>query len=177
MKNYTIVNPIIKGSIDTMYMAKEPLGAAISAYKTMSTYFAKNVPEFAFTIQEGGTKYHYIASEKVNDKGKIKFTIKENKNVQNLEKLNTFIENTNSKEGGGSHRRKHSSKSSYRYDDDDSSDSSSDSSSDYNYYRPIKRQSPIDYWYYYPNAYTYKYYYVPQFTQPVSPYVYITLSP
>ena len=37
MKNYTIVNPIIKGSIDTMYMAKEPLGAAISAYKTIFT--------------------------------------------------------------------------------------------------------------------------------------------
>ena len=167
MKNFTIVNPIIKGSLDTTIRSDAPLNAAIDAYKNMSAYFAKNVPHFAFTLQEGGNMHHYIATEKVNDSGKIKFTIKENKGVKNVSSLTNFIKTVYQKDGGGHSK----SKSKYRYEDDSSSESS-----DYNYYRPVKRQSAIDYWYYYPNVYNYDYYYVPQFTSAVVPYVYISTN-
>jgi hypothetical protein len=170
MKKFSIVNPIIQGSLDTSFEAKTPMDAAVKAYKNVSAYFSSNVPQFAFTMKEGNSFYHYVATEKINGDGKIKFTIKENKNVPGASKLPEFISGINDMKGGKYKK--------YRYNDDssDSSDSSNDSSSDYNYYRPVKRRSPIDYWYYNPNVYARDHYYVPQFISSITPYVYITLE-
>ena len=177
MKNFQIVNPVIKGSMETNIRAKTARDAAITSYKNISTYFASNVPQFAFTLQEGGNLSHFVASEKINSEGKVKFTIRESKKIQNIELLNKFINETDNFEGGG-HKRRSKSRYRYRYEDDssDSSDSSSDSSSDYNYYKPVRHQTPIEYWYYYPNAYKYNYYYVPQFISPITPYIEIRID-
>lgn len=165
MKNFTLVNPVIKGSLNTTFEAKTPNEAAMNAYKNISAYFAKNVPKFSFSMQEGETLYHFTAKEKINENGKIRFSIQQNKDIKDVAKLTKFIDDVDNLNGGGR----------YRYSDD-SSESSSESS-DYKYYKPIRRHRPIDYWYYYPNSYTYDYYYVPQFIPSVTPYVYVKLSP
>ena len=165
MKNFTLINPTIKGSINSTFKAKSSNEAAINAYKTISAYFSKNVPQFSFTMQEGGNLHHFMAKEKITENGKIKFVVSPLTKIKNVTKMQKFIGEIDTMAGSGR----------YNLSDDSSSDSS-DQSSDYKYYKPIRRQRPIDYWYYYPNLYTYDYYYVPQFIPSLSPYVYIKLS-
>ena len=173
MKNFTLVNPSIEGSIQTSFQAKNSDDAAVQTYKTLSAYFANNIPHFSFTMKEGSKYHHYTAKEKKNSSGKIKFTIKKNDCQIENSKIEEFLEEVSNMSGG---------RSRYKYDD---SDSSSSESSDYRYYKPMKRHEPIQRWSYYPYyyypSYTTKYYptpyyYVPQFVTATHPYIYIKLS-
>jgi hypothetical protein len=163
MKNFTLVNPVIKGSLNTTIKAESSDQAAMKAYKNISAYFSKNVPKFNFTMKEGNKFHHFTAKEKINKEGKIRFCIDKNTKVNNEAHIEKFIDEVDTLSGGGK----------YSYQDDSSSDDSSSESPDYKYYKPIRRSKPIDYWYYYPNAYTQNYYYVPQFVPTVSPYMYV----
>lgn len=169
MEKYTLVNPVIQGTMETSFESKNRINAAGKAYDTMSKYFSNNMPHFNFTLKKGSKFFHFNATEKLNDKGKIKTEIKEVTDVKNENKLDAFITKTQEIKGGG--------KKKYKYDDSDSDSSDSDSeSSDYKYYRPMPRRSAIDYWHYYPYIYQYDYLYVPQFINTVTPYVEIILN-
>jgi hypothetical protein len=179
MKSYTLVNPQLKGSIDVEFKCNSAIEAANLAYDSISKYFSNNVPNFSFTLQKGGSKFfHFDVKEKINRKDKIKFQIKENSTITNIDGLVKFIKiNEEELEGGykdDKHDKhdKHSKK--YKFDEDDSSSSSESSEDDdYYYYKPITRNMPITYWSYYPYVYNLKKVYIPTFVPTVTPYVYI----
>ena len=175
MKSYILVNPHIEGSVDTKFKTRTVDEAANLAYDTVSKYFSNNLPKFAFTLQKAGSDnfYHFNVSEKINKNDKIKFEIKQNTSITNINGLVKFIETSEENLTGGKHRSKK-----YRLGEDDSSESSSDSSEEdyYYYYKPVNRSLPITYWSYYPYVYNLRQFYVPTFVPAISPYVYISLS-
>jgi hypothetical protein len=176
MNSYILVNPHIEGSIDTRFKTKSANEAATLAYDTISKYFSNNLPKFSFTLQKAGSDkfYHFDVNEKINKNDKIKFKIKENSNITNIDGLKKFIETNNNELDGG----KYNKYKKYKYEDESSSDSSSSDSDDdyYYYYKPITRTMPITYWSYYPYVYNLKKIYVPTFVPTISPYVYINFS-
>jgi hypothetical protein len=174
MKSYILVNPHIEGSIDTKFKTNSPMEAANLAYETLSKYFSNNIPKFSFTIQKAGSDkfYHFDVNEKINKNDKIKFQIKENTEITNIDGLKKFIKNTEEDLAGGKKSNRK-----YKYDDESDSSSSDDSDEDYYYYyKPINRHMPITYWSYYPYVYNLKKIYVPTFVPTISPYVYINFS-
>lgn len=63
---YTLLNPIIKGNIDTVYLAKTPKLGALYAWNTLSKYFATPVSSFAITLEDNNANlYHYNITEKM----------------------------------------------------------------------------------------------------------------
>jgi len=177
MNSYILVNPHIEGSIDTRFKTKTANEAATIAYDTVSKYFSNNLPKFSFTLQKAGSDkfYHFDVNEKINKNDKIKFQIKENSSITNLDGLKKFIDTNNDKLEGGKSHKSHKYRK-YKYDDEDSSDSSDSDDDYYYYYKPITRTMPITYWSYYPYAYNLKQIYVPTFVPTISPYVYINFS-
>lgn len=166
MKEYKIVNPRIRGSMDTQFTAENNKEAGLKAYREMSSYFSNNVPSFVFTLQRGNDLVHYKAKEKVKGE-KVKFSVREIDDSDKLRKidenaLKTFIADTNDSVGGG-----------FTYFDDDSSSSSS--SSEYVYHRKPMEYSPITHWQYFPKIYPFQYSYVPTFVSTVQPYIYVKL--
>ena len=168
MDEYKIVNPRIRGSMNTRFMAENNKEAGLNAYKEMSSYFSNNVPSFVFTLQRGNKMIHYVAKEKVNNE-KVKFSVRQIDDSSKLRKidedaLKTFIADTGdgSNVGGG-----------FTYFDDDSSSSSS--SPNYVYHRKPIEYSPITHWQYFPKIYPFQYSYVPTFISSVQPYVYVKL--
>jgi len=122
--NYALVNPLITGSMNTIFKASDPKSGAKKAYDTLSSFFSNSVPNFMFTLKNDDTLYHFKVKEKVKD-GKVYSNIvplkvegstKEEKVYirQNLEAFHRAIEDHSKKMGGKHH---------------DSSSSSSDSSS------------------------------------------------
>lgn len=176
MKSYILVNPHIEGSVDTKFKTKNSEEAANLAYESISKYFSNNLPKFSFTLQKAGSNqfYHFEVSEKINKNDKVKYQIKANKSISNVQGLEKFIEANQEKLAGGKDKSKK-----YRFDEDSSESSSSSESSDddyYYYYKPVNRSLPITYWSYYPYVYPLKKFYVPTFVPTISPYVYISLS-
>jgi hypothetical protein len=176
MKSYILVNPHIEGSVDTKFKTKNSEEAANLAYESISKYFSNNLPKFSFTLQKAGSNqfYHFEVSEKINKNDKVKYQIKANKSISNVQGLEKFIEANQEKLAGGKDKSKK-----YRFDEDSSDSSSSSESSDddyYYYYKPVNRSLPITYWSYYPYVYPLKKFYVPTFVPTISPYVYISLS-
>jgi hypothetical protein len=178
MKSYILVNPHIEGSVETKFKTKTAEEAASLAYESISKYFSNNLPKFSFTIQKAGSDkyYHFDVKEKINKSDKIKFEIKKNEAIQDINGLKKFIEINEENLSGG--KTSHSKKYRLTDKDDDSSSSSSDSSTDdyYYYYKPVNRSMPITYWSYYPYVYSLRKFYVPTFVPTISPYVYISLS-
>jgi hypothetical protein len=176
MKSYILVNPHIEGSVETKFKTKTADEAASFAYESISKYFSNNLPKFSFTLQKAGSDkyYHFDVKEKINKNDKIKFEIKKNDLIQDINGLKKFIEVNEENLAGG--KSSHSKK--YKLSDDDSDSSSSSSSDDnyYYYYKPVNRYQPISYWSYYPYVYNLRKFYVPTFVPTISPYVYISLS-
>lgn len=163
MKQYSIVNPVIKGSFENEFVAKNNKEAGLNAYEALSQYFSGNVPEFNFTLRSGNKFVNFRATEKVNESGKVKFKVRETSTPINETALRSFIEGTKNISGGK-----------FKYYD--SSSSSSSSSQVYKYYKKPRQPVPISHWQYYPGIYAVDYYYVPQFVAPLTPYVYIKLG-
>ena len=76
---YRLVNPYIKGKMNTSIKSKNSHDAAKSLYNSLSEHFNNNVPEFHFTIQKGssgkGKYYHFQVNEK-REGDEISFSIK-----------------------------------------------------------------------------------------------------
>ncbi len=123
--NYALVNPLISGSMNTIFKASDPKEAAKKAYDTLSGVFSNSVPKFMFTLKNDDTLYHFKVKEKVKD-GKVYSNIvplkvegatkEEKANIKrNLEAFHRAIEEQSKLNGGN-------------YDDDSSSSDSSDDS-------------------------------------------------
>lgn len=151
--NYALVNPLISGSMNTIFKASDPKSAAKKAYDSLSSNFSNSVPKFLFTLKNDDTLYHWKVSEKVDKDGHINVNIvpfkleggsKEEKLTikKNLEGFHRAIEKISSKQDGG------------KYDDSDSSsDSSSSSSSSDIFKKASSIIPPISYYWYTPAIY------------------------
>lgn len=177
MKNYTLVNPQIQGSMEIKFQSKSPREAALKVYNEMSKHFSNNVPELSFSLRQGNDLHHFRAKEKVNGKGDVKFSIKEISDNINEERLRKFIDETKDDLVGGKYYDDSSDSDSSDFDSSSSSSSESKSKRNlYEYYRRRKAEEAIYSWKYYPGVYSYPYYYVPQFIDTLGPYVYIKVN-
>lgn len=170
MTKFKVVNPLIFGSLNTTYEAKEPLEAAKQFWNSLTVehnYISGNVPKFIFTLIDEDSKklYHFEVREKPNENNEVDFCIKQldekiPKDTVNgfLNGVNKITDDMNTQMGG--RRRK-------RYDD------SSSDSDDFSLWKYYKRHSvkPISYWWYNPVLYNVDYVSSLIFTPPLQPYV------
>lgn len=174
MTLYKLVNPLIKGKLNTTFEANSSGRAAEKAYNSISKYFHNSTPEFLFTLQKVRSKNTQVGEGKVSDY--LHFKVIENRsgnqvnfelipyknfNKKRLNKFKKSIRNTldeNIQSGGGYRDR---------YDinldeDDDRYLYKSDTS---------LRYEPISLWLYDPYIYSIDRLYVPTFVSSISPYV------
>lgn len=137
--SYQLVNPIIEGTFQDVYDAKNPMKAAREMWTNLTEHVIANVPRFMFTMRDisNGELHHF---EVVEDRAKNKFTIDkmnldiDKKDFSDFEKrIDEYGKSRDEKQQGGTRKR---------YDDEkDSSSSSSSSSTDI--YPTIRRTSPV----------------------------------
>jgi len=117
---YTLVNPFITGSINTMTEAKDEFTAAKELYSRVSKHFTNNLPKFYFSIiGEKNDLFHFQVNEKKLGK-EVQFAIKKATMKKNGEKIIMSMVNKKSEQNGGNIFSKSDSSS-----DSDSTDSSS----------------------------------------------------
>tara|TARA_B100000424_G_C22940060_1_gene500267 strand:- start:942 stop:1520 length:579 start_codon:yes stop_codon:yes gene_type:complete len=185
MPEYTLVNPIIQGTMKTQFSGKNSLEAANKAYAKLSENFNNNIPKFYFTLQEMKTEKSVLGGGKASDythfmvseskkANQVNFRITEHKVKDNEKQFKKFKESVKkiskqNQEGG-----KKSKKDKEKYDDFDDDDDDYEfpkykSSYSYSY--------PISSWWYDPYVYRLKssYYYLPTYVAPLSPYVSVPL--
>lgn len=169
---FKLVNPLLKGDIETTFSGDNNLDAANKAYQNISQYFNNNVPRFYFTLEGENNKFHHFYVNETRNGDNADYTIKEYevkpKYEKELRKQMQKFENEHS--GGQLGGKKHDSSS--------SSESSSESWLDESSSTGKVKYSvdPIVYWWYYPAVYRLTKFYVPTFVQSVTPYVYIYLT-
>jgi hypothetical protein len=171
-KEYKLINPVVSGSLKTVYHTSSAKKAAFRAYKDLSKYFSNDckLPVFFFTIQSGGSLYHFKAKEKKIKEG-VSFEISPYRDVPE-EKEKALWRTIHTKQRGGG-----DSFEDIFGDEDDSSSSSSSSSDEEDIFGPknISRIRPIPittditgFWYtpiIYPAAA--KYFYAPVFNNSI----------
>lgn len=118
VNNYNLVNPLIKGKVETTISAKNSREAASIIYTNLSEHFNNALPAFYFSLQKGGDGkfYHFKVTEKKN-KNEINFNINEiqleNDNYINSEfkgKLKNIKNKMEEQDGGKKKSRKEDSK-------------------------------------------------------------------
>ena len=176
MTLYKLVNPVIKGKMNTTFKANAPHKAASKAYNAVSKYFHNSTPEFLFTLQKVKTKksdigegtlsdYHHFKVLENRSGNNVTFEIVPYKKI-NKTRLNQFkksIRNVvkENQTGGGR----------YDLDEGELSDEKDLYRSDTSY-----SYQPISLWLYDPYIYSINRLYVPTFVTSVSPYVTYFLS-
>jgi hypothetical protein len=162
VNTYCLVNPYIKGDINTKIKSQNSHEAATTFYTKLSEHFNNSIPKFIFTIQKGssgeGKFYHYIVNENKNNE-EVNYSIKLLKDDSNfkldnfklkLEEIKTKFDQAGGQSSEDENERKHKSKKhkskkhnkkSNKYDDDsdDSSDDSDSSESDEHFYKIAKK--------------------------------------
>tara|TARA_B100000886_G_scaffold296955_1_gene224436 strand:+ start:614 stop:1195 length:582 start_codon:yes stop_codon:yes gene_type:complete len=186
MPEYTLVNPIIQGTMKTQFSGKNSLEAANKAYAKLSENFNNNIPKFYFTLQEMKTEKSVLGGGKASDythfmvseskkANQVNFRITEHKVKDNEKQFKKFKESVKkiskqNQEGG-----KKSKKDKEKYDDFDDDD---DDDYEFPKYKSSYSYSyPISSWWYDPYVYRLKssYYYLPTYVAPLSPYVSVPL--
>ena len=186
MPEYTLVNPIIQGTMKTQFSGKNSLEAANKAYAKLSENFNNNIPKFYFTLQEMKTEKSVLGGGKASDythfmvseskkANQVNFRITEHKVKDNEKQFKKFKESVKkiskqNQEGG-----KKSKKDKEKYDDFDDDD---DDDYEFPKYKSSYSYSyPISSWWYDPYVYKIKssYYYLPTYVAPLSPYVSVPL--
>lgn len=126
MKNFSLVNPFITGSLNTSYESKSAMDAAKTLYMRVAKHFKNNVPKFNFTITDESDKlYHFNVSERKSGK-EVNFTITPTEmSKKNEEVLKKVIKQKQEEKVGG----KKDKFMKVEESDDDSSSSSSSSDS------------------------------------------------
>ena len=165
MTEYKLINPHIEGKFEKLYSGETPFDAAKGLWENLSSNFTNCVPEFAFTVER--VKDHKMIHFKVNEKvksGEVDYTITElnakisaAKQKKFNQKLGQFKKKV---QAGGKKPKK-----------DDSSDS--DLYDLFLMTDHLMYESPITYFWYYPDFYPfeYDYYFVPTWIPSLSPYV------
>lgn len=186
VNNYSLVNPYIKGKIETNIKAKNSLEAANLIYTNLSEHFNNAVPNFYFTIQKGDNKlYHFKVSEKKNN-NEINFNINQIELNNNTyindgfkKKLENIKNKMNSQEGGdkktkSKKKNKKKTKKKQTKSSDSDSDSDSDMVSSEEVYIKTKKYyytEPIYYVWYDPLVYNTHSVYIPTFYSYATPYI------
>ncbi len=186
MPEYTLVNPIIQGTLKTQFSGKNSLEAANKAYAKLSENFNNNIPKFYFTLQEMKTEKSVLGGGKASDythfmvseskkANQVNFRITEHKVKDNEKQFKKFKEsvkkiNKQNQEGGKKDKKDKDKEKYDEFDDDDDYDFPKYKSS-YSYSYPISS------WWYDPYVYRLKssYYYLPTYVAPLSPYVSVPL--
>lgn len=160
--SYKLVNPYVEGTMSTTYSASSAIDAGNQAWQSLSKHFRKNVPKFAFTLeQSGGKLHHFMVKESIKDK-KVVYSI--NEMTIKDKHAKSFKTRFNELTGG-----KHHSSSSSSSD----SDMSTDSDYDLVHLRHRHGVDPIYYFWYDPYMYDLSSVSVPVFVDTITPYVYI----
>jgi hypothetical protein len=173
---YKLVNPIIKGDMQTTYTGGSSLEVANSAYQNLSQYFNNYIPKFYFTLEDDKNNFHHFYVKESRNGENANYSIKsysvKSKHESELRKqMNEYTENSehyssDDQKGG---RRKDSSSSSSSSSSDNWLDESSSSG------KRSYKVDPIVYWWYYPSVYRVRKFYVPTFVQSVTPILSIPL--
>ncbi len=191
MEKYNLVNPIIKGGMETSVKAETPEKAGLSIWWEISKFLTNIVPSFYFTLKgDDDVFYDFKVTEKETSDGKVDYSIKNitgqaetsTQEKENFGKL--YEEKNNSMEGGS--RKRYDDYDEYGYLDDDSDDDYKlDDEEDrklrklYKKMRSENNKNPTISWFYY-NPYWYERYvtvstvksfYVPTFVAPIQPFV------
>lgn len=149
--SYQLVNPIIEGTFNDVYDAKNPIKAADHMWKSLSEHILSHVPKFMFTMKDiSSGKHHHFEVNEQSETGKytinqLDLDIDDKKFSEFAQKVDTY---SRSREQHGGRRKRY----------EDSSSSSSSSSTDY--YPTVIRTSPISMFHYTTRLYTdpiYKY--------------------
>jgi len=163
---YTLVNPLLKGDINTEFAGGSHLEAGEQAYQSISQYFNNHIPKFYFSLENENKKlYHFYVKETRNGQN-ADYTIEEYKVSDKYEnELKKEIKNfEKAEQKGGKHSSSSSSSSDWL------EDSSSTGKREY-------KTEPIVYWWYYPAVYRLRKLYVPTFVQSVTPILSYNLYP
>lgn len=165
MKSYKLVNPQIRGTLNTEFKASNSLKAADYAYQSLSKHFSNNIPNFYFTLQKSDDndyKHFKVTEKKIkNDEEKLECQYEITPIKADSNRLNKF------KQKGG--------------------DKIIDVFIENDLYTPTYSvlkptqyefkvlQQPIYYYYYDPILYKIDNLYIPTFLEPIKPYIYIDL--
>jgi hypothetical protein len=150
-RSYQLVNPIIEGTFQNVYEAKNPITAADGMWNNLTEHIVSHVPRFVFTMKDisSGTHHHFEVTEREKTG---KYTIKKLNNIdagkKEFEELTTDVDAYNkacAQMGGESVKKVNRSNNS-------SSSSDSDSDSDKPYV-PLIKTSPIAIFHYNPYIY------------------------
>lgn len=166
MPQYKLINPVMKGNMNTTVKEQNGLTAANKIWQEMSQYFSNNVPKFAFSLQnsKGGVS-HYMVKESLKSDDNASYEIAELSLNLSKSNVNLFKERcgqAQNKSVGGKHKNK---------DDDSDSD---DDIMDIIAKRSSSLVTPIYYVWYDPYIYNFDSIYLPSFVHPWYPYVEIT---
>jgi len=177
MTEYKLINPHIEGNFEKLYSGESAFDAAKNLWDNLSTNFTNCVPEFAFTIErvKDNKMFHYRVNESVKD-GSVDYTItdldlklsaaKKKKFTSKLDSFKTKVQS------GGAKKRRRKSKN----DDSSSSEEDEDLFDIFMLNDHYLYDTPISYFWYYPDFYPYEYdyYFVPTWIPTLSPYVIIS---
>lgn len=185
MPSYKLVNPVLVGSINTSYQAKDESSAANEAWATLSKHITNNVPKFAFTLHGEGKLHHFMVREMADEKTKsVEFQIKplnlklskkqEASFMSQVKKVENDVQN-----GGAPEDKKR-----YKKDDSSSTDEdSTDSDDEYGVHQRLQtlraKRAMMPFYYFYYNPLVYSLVtsvYIPTFTVPIVPYIKINTS-
>ena len=91
MKNFTLVNPYIKGTFDTNFKSKTELDAAQKAWSSLGKNITQNLPKYCFTLERGTDKklFHFSVKEEIND-GLVDYKLGSFKISAKSKKLKSF---------------------------------------------------------------------------------------
>lgn len=122
-RSYQLVNPVIEGTFQDVYEAKNPITAADNMWTNLTEHIVSHVPKFMFTMRDisSGRHYNFEVSENSNNNSyTINKLSKININKKIFDDFQTKVDTYNKvcEQKGGKKTRK-------RYDNSSSSDSSS----------------------------------------------------
>jgi hypothetical protein len=169
---YKLVNPQIKGRISTSFKSQNALGAAKKCWNSLAKCFSLNTPLFAFTLQDGGGKFHHFkVSEAVDNNGNVEFDLSGTKGDNSKLKSNIRSMKQIKLKGGK------------KFDDDWDDDEWDDDDDDIrenvrgpdlytrmNLYHMIN-DSDIWWFWYTPQVYTFSSFFMPTFVSTLTPYI------
>lgn len=176
MKTFTLVNPLIIGSMKTEYVAENGLKATSQFWSELGTHLALNNPELYVTMKDdSGTLSHYVINEKLGNNKIADYTISEHKVELSKAKEEKFLKDVKKYEIKGKTLTGGSVDKKPKRDRSKDSSSSSDLDSDDDYYNfrryRTRLNAPINMLYYTPLLYSVDTIVLPTFVPTVTPYV------
>jgi hypothetical protein len=179
---FKLINPLIKGDMETTFTGGSSIEVANKAYQNLSQYFNNYIPKFYFTLEDQDNKFHHFYVKESRNGDNANYSIKsynvKNKHEAELKKkVGEYTESSaqlsSEEQVGGKHHKDSSSSDSSDSDSDSDSKSWLDESSTD---RLKYKVDPIVYWWYYPSVYRVRKFYVPTFVQSVTPILTIPLA-